>query len=1336
MANVLATSIITTLPPVQTHAAENKLKTTAVADTAKLNPIFMDDTTITGTGTPNLTVTITLFDVANRAKYATKTVTIDAAGKFSADSTGWVCYNPDNSILTGVTTILMADIYNVGLSSTGPSLDLRAVVSHYQLALDATKNLFISNNPVNDIKTTTDQAAVDAAQALVNLVTDASQKAALQKDIDKAQQQLTDSIKWATTAKFNPIFTDDTTITGTGTPDTVAMVRLYDLTGVLYADKMVNIDATGKFSTDSTGWVRYNKDGSVLTGVTTIQIANLKGARVAGAPGTPSYYDTVNVLSHYQLALDATNNLFISNDPVNNIKTTTDQAAVDAAQSLVNLVTDASQKAALQKDIDKAQQQLTDSIIKWVTTAKFNPIFTDDTTITGTGTPNTMARIVLYLAGEKYADKTVNIDATGKFSTDSTGWVCYNKAGSVLTGVTTVQIANLSGARVGDQTKTFDSVNVLSHYQLALDATNNLFISNDPANHIKGTTDQAAVDAAQALVNLVTDASQKAALQKDIDKAQAEINATSQLAIATATVNALFADAPTNSVLKDTTTQAMIDAAKAQVDALPSSVTEKAKLIADVNNADSLFNKIAATTINTLTADSTSVSGKGEPNSAIVIKNGSTTIASGKTDSAGNYSFIIAKQASGATIVATVTKASNYQTSSASTVIPDNSLELATDAVNALFADAPTNSILKDTTTQAMIDAAKAQVDALPRTAPEKAELTADVAKAETLFNQIATTTIENLTTDSTTVSGKGEPNSAIVIKNGSTTIASGKTDSAGNYSFIITKQAGGSTITATITKASNSKTSTASTTIADDSITQTTIGALTTDSTSVSGKGEPNSAIVIKNGSTTIASGNTDSAGNYNFIITKQVAGSVITATVTKASNNKTSAASISVASVAVDYSLTAKAYKVGDANLTGTYGKNISKVRLFVNGTVVTQATTASGSYTFKDISSFITKPTDKVEVVGVDGSYVERARIAVAVTGDPIYDYTLSANDYTLGSATLTGKYGKDVSKVRLWVNGVAVSQAVTNSDGTYTFDKVPSFIKLTTDKVEVVAVNAAYKEVARTAVVTKGSSILDTSLTAAPYAKGSANLTGTFGKDISKVRLWVNGVVVQQASTSNGAYTFTNISKFIVSKDDVVEVVGVDAQYNERNRITVTKTGFEVLDNALTGPATFTLDTGITSITGNYGANVSKVRLSVNGVIVKQASTASGVYTLAGISTLITKTTDLVEIVAVDAQYKEVNRIAVSVQNNPIVKDYSLTVNPYTIGSRSVTGSFGADIAYVRLAIDGVNVKTAILSNGTYTINGVDGVVIDKSHTVEIVATDAKYKEVKRITVSVN
>lgn len=482
----------------------------------------------------------------------------------------------------------------------------------------------------------------------------------------------------------------------------------------------------------------------------------------------------------------------------------------------------------------------------------------------------------------------------------------------------------------------------------------------------------------------------------------------------------------------------------------------------------------------------------------------------------------------------------------------------ATSAVNNLFADAPTNSKLKEDTTQAMIDEADAKVNALPASIT-KTDLQMDVSRASEEFSKIVTTTIDALTSDSTSVSGTGEPNADVVIKNGVAVIATGKVNSNGSYSISIPKQAGGVTITASVTKLANGKTSVASTVVKDENIATTTIVAMTSDSTSISGTGEPNATVVIKNGEKTITTGKVASDGTYFFNVEKQAGGSVISATVTKESNGKTSQASTTI--------------------------------------------------------------PVAK--------------------------DYSLIANVYTLGDAQLTGKYGKDIPKVRLWVNGLAVTQATLNADGTYTFANASSFIKSASDKVEIVGVDNAYKELGRITVTMQGAIVIDKALTVVPYAKDDATLTGTYGKDVSKVRLWVNGVVVAQASTSNGNYTFANAASFIKNKTDVVEVVGVDAQYKELNRIAVVRTGFDGV--AVTAPTNFKLGTDI-EIAGTCRSDVDKVRLWVNGKVAKQAiANADGTYNLTYANGFIKATTDLVEVVAVDAQYKELGRVTVNVIN---------------------------------------------------------------------------------------
>ncbi|MBC1459236.1 toxin Cry1Ac domain D-VI-related protein, partial [Listeria newyorkensis] len=128
-------------------------------------------------------------------------------------------------------------------------------------------------------------------------------------------------------------------------------------------------------------------------------------------------------------ASTAVNNLFTNKDPNGNIKSTLTQDEIDAAQALVNKVTDPTKKAALQADLNKAQAQLD--------------------------------------------AKTSQTEAENK----------------------------------------------------AREAVNNLFTNKNPNGNITGTMTQADIDAAQALVNKVTDPTKKAALQADLNKAQAQLDA-------------------------------------------------------------------------------------------------------------------------------------------------------------------------------------------------------------------------------------------------------------------------------------------------------------------------------------------------------------------------------------------------------------------------------------------------------------------------------------------------------------------------------------------------------------------------------------------------------------------------------------------------------------------------------------------------------------------------------------------------------------------------------------------------------------------------------------------
>ncbi|GKQ43368.1 hypothetical protein RD055328_12910 [Companilactobacillus sp. RD055328] len=436
-----------------------------------------------------------------------------------------------------------------------------------------------------------------------------------------------------------------------------------------------------------------------------------------------------------------------------------------------------------------------------------------------------------------------------------------------------------------------------------------------------------------------------------------------------------------------------------------------------------------------------------------------------------------------------------------------------------------------------------------------------------------------------------------------------------------------------------------------------------------------------------------------------------------------------------AKDYSLAPNTYHLGDANLNGVYGKDVYKVRLFVNGKVVAQASTHNGTFTFKNANKYVTSKNQNVQVVAVDKAYKEQNRKNVVITGDDPStnkDYSLTPNSYKIGNSTLTGKYGKDVYKVRLFVNGKVVAQATTNN-GTFTFKNANKFVTSKNQKVEVVAVDRAYKEQNRKSVSVSGDTVKDYALTANTYALGSSTLNGTYGKDVYKVRLFVNGKVVAQARTKNGSYTFSNVNKYVTQNNDQIKVVAVNTQYQQVNSINVNTTGNIVHDYKLTAKD-YVL--GQKTMTGTYGKDIAHVRVVVNGEVVKQADNNNGSWTAKGLIGLIKKG-DKVQVVGVDSQYKQRASVDVKVSETNPNNDYSLTAPQiYKVGQSSMSGTYGKDIKAVRLLLNGEPVKNASLNtaNHTYELKGLQYLNIPAGAYLQVVGVDSNYNTVVSKTVT--
>ncbi|MBC6298536.1 toxin Cry1Ac domain D-VI-related protein [Listeria booriae] len=430
--------------------------------------------------------------------------------------------------------------YNTGKTGkiTGGSFSLsvqdeaRTIVN--ELFTDSTKTI---------IKTTTTQTTIDAAQAIVNKVTDATVKAELQKDIDTAQSLLNAKNEQAkqTTANtaVKELFTNND-------PSSNSIKTTTDQKAIDNAQKTIDVLAPGSV-----------KDG--------LQADLDKAQNLLDASKAQAAADQ----SQKAVASYAVNQLFVNNTPSSDaIKASTDQDAIDNAQAEIDKIKDPALKVDLQKDLDRAQELL-------------------DARNAATATEQAKQDAAKKAVDELFNNNTPSSNAI-KPLTDQ---AAIDAAQALVNKVTDPTVKAALQANVDKAQSLLDAKNA------ARKAVDELFNNNTPSsNAIKPATNQAAIDAAQALVNKVTDPTTKAALQADVDKAQSLLDAKNATAAekakqdaARTAVNELFNNnTPSSNAIKPVTDQAAIDAAQALVNKVTDPAV-KAALQADVNKAQSLL---------------------------------------------------------------------------------------------------------------------------------------------------------------------------------------------------------------------------------------------------------------------------------------------------------------------------------------------------------------------------------------------------------------------------------------------------------------------------------------------------------------------------------------------------------------------------------------------------------------------------------------------------------------------------------------------------------------------------------------------------------------------------
>ncbi|MEJ7464267.1 Ig-like domain-containing protein, partial [Staphylococcus saprophyticus] len=300
-------------------------------------------------------------------------------------------------------------------------------------------------------------------------------------------------------------------------------------------------------------------------------------------------------------------------------------------------------------------------------------------------------------------------------------------------------------------------------------------------------------------------------------------------------------------------------------------------------------------TINPVTSEDKTITGKAEPNSTVTVTFPDGTTATGTTDKNGNYVINIPANEDlkgGETLPVTSTDKDGNTSEPASTVVTDT-------------------------------------------TAP-------------------SVPTINPVTSDDTQITGKAEPNSTVTVTFPDGTTATGKTDDNGNYVIDIPSNEdlkGGETLPVTATDKDGNTSEPAKTVVTDTTAPSVpTINPVTSEDKTITGKAEPGSTVTVTFPDGTTATGKTDENGNYVIDIPSNEdlkGGETLPVTATDKDGNESEPATTVVTDTTAPEAPTVNPVHKGDKTITGKAEPNSTVTITFPDGTTATGKTDENGNY-----------------------------------------------------------------------------------------------------------------------------------------------------------------------------------------------------------------------------------------------------------------------------------------------------------------------------------------------------------------------------------------------------
>ncbi|PTI33346.1 Ig-like domain-containing protein [Staphylococcus warneri] len=475
-------------------------------------------------------------------------------------------------------------------------------------------------------------------------------------------------------------------------------------------------------------------------------------------------------------------------------------------------------------------------------------------------------------------------------------------------------------------------------------------------------------------------------------------------------------------------------------------------------------------TINPVTSEDKTITGKAEPNSTVTVTFPDGTTANATTDGDGNYTIDIPANEDlkgGEALPVTSTDGAGNQSGAATTTVTDTTAPTVPtinpvtsedttitghaepgSTVTVTFPDGNTATGTTDAYGNYVINIPSGEDlkggEELPVTSTDKAGNKSNVATTEvTDTTAPEAPTVNPVTSDDTTITGKAEPNSTVTVTFPDGTTATGNTDADGNYVIDIPSNEdlkGGETLPVTSTDKAGNTSQPASTVVTDTTApTVPSVNPVSSEDKTVTGKAEPGSTVTVTFPDGTTASGTTDADGNYTIDIPANEdlkGGETLPVTATDKDGNKSEEATTTVSDKTAPEAPTVNPVTSDDTQITGKAEPNSTVTVTFPDGHTASGTTDADGNYVINIPSSEDLKGGETLPVTATDkaGNTSEQASTVVTDTTAPTVP---SVNPVTSDDTQITGKAEPNSTVTVTFPDGTTAT-GTTDADGNYTID----------------------------------------------------------------------------------------------------------------------------------------------------------------------------------------------------------------------------------------------------------------------------------------------------------